>query len=177
MVQIERLTPCDAETALPALAELLKDAVDGGASVSFLPPLPLEEAARFWRQALQAMAEGQRVVLVARLEGALVGVVTLDLARVPNGAHRAEVQKLLVHSRARGQGIGERLMRAVEEAALEAGRTLLVLDTCRGYTAERLYRRLGWVEAGVIPNFALEPNGYCDTVIFYKQLAAPPPRA
>ena len=85
MVQIERLTPRDAETALPALAELLKDAVDGGASVSFLPPLPLEEAARFWRQALQAMAEGQRVVLVARLEGALVGVVTSTSPASPTG--------------------------------------------------------------------------------------------
>jgi len=166
---IERLSAAQARAVLPELAEVLQDAVHNGASVSFLPPLELEEAARFWEKVVQGIENGTRVLLVAR-KNRLVGTVMLEFATMPNGLHRAEVQKLLVHTSARRQGIAQKLLGKMEKAAREAGKTLLVLDTCRGYEAERLYRRLGWREVGVIPKFAKEPQGYCDTVIFYKPL-------
>ena len=77
---------------------------------------------------------------------------------------------MLVHRSHRRKGIGEALMRAAESAAMEAGRTLLVLDTASA-GAERLYERCGYKRVGAIPNYALLPQGgYCDTVYFYKQL-------
>jgi len=170
MWTITRLGAEEARAALPELAEVLRDCVDGGASVSFLPPLALAEARRFWERMLPDLAEGHRILLAAWLDGEVVGTVMLELSQTPNGLHRAEVQKLLVHRKARRQGIAQGLMHEVEKAALQAGRTLLHLDTCKGYAAEELYRKLGWVEVGIIPKFAKEPEGYCDTVIFYKPL-------
>ncbi|PZA06093.1 GNAT family N-acetyltransferase [Meiothermus sp. Pnk-1] len=168
MWTISRLGAEEARAVLPELAEVLRDCVDGGASVSFLPPLAWAEAWRFWERMLSGLAEGQRILLTAQQGGQVVGTVMLELSSAPNSLHRAEVQKLLVHRKARRQGIAEALMRAVEKAALEAGRTLLYLDTCKGCAAETLYRKLGWVEVGIIPRFAKQPRGFCDTVIFYK---------
>jgi ribosomal protein S18 acetylase RimI-like enzyme len=105
----------------------------------------------------------------------LVGTVQLALATKPNGRHRGEVQKLLVHTTARRRGIAQKLLDAIERAALEAGRSLLVLDTEQGSDAERLYRRAGYSEAGVIPRFAATTAGpLTATVIFYKELARAP---
>jgi hypothetical protein len=62
-------------------------------------------------------------------------------------------------------------MERAEDVSRQAGRTLLVLDTCTGDIAERLYMRMGWTRTGVIPNYALYPDGtWCDTAIFWKQL-------
>jgi acetyltransferase len=158
---------------LPQLADLLWDAVDHGASVGFLPPLDPEQATAFWQRCLHDCQQGRRRVWVAvDANSRLVGSVQLELVQTPNGLHRAEVQKLLVHSQARRQGWATRLMAALEEEATRLGRTLLVLDTCQGSGAQQLYHHLGWREAGVIPQFARVPEGYCHTVVFYKQLGS-----
>lgn len=167
---IEQLDAEGAEKLLAQLFELLKNAVDNGASVSFLPPLSGAEGTGFWQKVMVGIRQGQRVVWIAKQDGRVVGTVQLELSQTPNGLHRAEVQKLLVHTEARGQGIATRLMEELERGAKQIGRTLLYLDTCKGHSAEPLYRKLGWTEVGVIPNFAKVPEGFCDTVVFYKQL-------
>ena len=77
---------------------------------------------------------------------------------------------MLVARRGRRQGLGASLMAAAEQVARESGKTLLVLDTASA-DAERLYARLGWIRCGVIPGYALLPQGGpCDTTYFYRQL-------
>ena len=171
--QVERVEPHDTADVLPALTDILLDCVDGGASVSFMSPLSRDKAQTFWRGVLDSMARGERIVLVARdLEGRLSGTVQVILAQPENQPHRGDVAKMLVHRRARRQGLGEALMRAAESAARQAGKTLLVLDTASD-AAERLYARAGWVECGRIPGYALLPTGEpCATTYFYKQVAA-----
>lgn len=152
------------------LAELLVDSVDGGASVSFMHPLPLSRALAFWRGVAQGVAAGERALLVAEDESGIVGTVQLMLDLPENQPHRADVMKMLVHRRARRQGLGAALMSAAEQVARECGRSLLVLDTASG-DAERLYARMGWQRCGVIPGYALLPNGQpCDTTYFYKAI-------
>ncbi len=157
---------------LPELTELLVDAVDGGASNGFLRPLAPDDASAYWNSRIGDI-EGGRSVLLAAIgaESALVGIVLVDLAGQPNGQHRAEVTKLIVHSKARRHGLGASLLAEAEEVALARGRWLLVLDTVPGSDAERLYRRQGWIEVGVVPDFALLPDGDpAPTVVFYKRL-------
>jgi GNAT superfamily N-acetyltransferase len=152
------------------LVGVLVDAVDSGASVSFMAGLTREEAGSWWRSTVAALL-ARGAVLVARDEGGICGNVLLQPAWAPNQPHRAEVAKLIVHRRARRQGLGDALMAAVEGRAREAGFTLLTLDTVRAREAERLYLRRGWKVAGIIPGYALEPDGaLCDTVVFYKAL-------
>ncbi len=154
------------------LAALLIDCVEGGASVSFMHPLTLERAVAFWQRVTAGVAAGERVLLLAEDgAGAIVGTVQLILDLPENQPHRADVAKMLVHRRARRRGLAERLMRAAEAAARDAGRTLLVLDTVTGGDAERLYTRLGWQRVGVIPDYALWPQGgHCATTFFYRRL-------
>jgi ribosomal protein S18 acetylase RimI-like enzyme len=152
------------------LASLLVDAVTGGASVSFMADLQFDEAVEWWRKTLST-SPSRAVVLVARDEQGIVGTVQLQPSWAPNQVHRADVAKLIVHRRARGRGIARTLMQEIERHAREQRFTLLVLDTCKGSAAEKLYMSLGWVRVGVIPNYALNPDGTpCDTVYFYKQL-------
>jgi GNAT superfamily N-acetyltransferase len=157
---------------LQQLSDLLIDCVDGGASVGFMHPLTSERAADFWRRVADGVAHGERALLVAEDEhGTIIGTVQLDLDLPENQPHRADLAKMLVHRRARRQGLAERLMRAAEDAAREAGKTLLVLDTVTGGDAERLYARLGWQRVGSIPDYALLPHGgYCATTYFYRVL-------
>lgn len=171
---IRRLdTPDDAQ--ITALANVLCDCVAGGASVSFMQPLPMERAERFWREVAGAAARGERALLVAEdAQGTIVGTVHLVLAQPDNQPHRADVSKMLVHRRARRQGLAARLMRAAEHEALREGKSLLVLDTATGGDAERLYAAMDWQRCGTIPGFALWPEGgLCDTTIFFKQLEPP----
>lgn len=153
------------------LAHLLVDAVESGSAVSFLSPLSLEEAEEWWRATL-ANANDKSIFLVARDNQGIVGSVQLHPAWAPNQPHRAEIAKLIVHRRGRRKGIGIQLMEEIEPLARRAGFTLLTLDTKRGEAAEQLYRRLGWTEVGVIPRYALNPQGGAlhDTVVFYKEL-------
>lgn len=171
-VTIASLTPARARAEQNALAELLQDAVDSGASLGFLPPLPTDEAAAYWESVAAAVGEGSHVVLVAETAGgALVGAVQLELALRANARHRAEVTKLMVHRRARRQGIGRVLMEALETHARQLGRTTLVLDTRQGDPSEMLYRSLGYVLVGAIPRYARSATGTLDaTAIYYKLL-------
>jgi GNAT superfamily N-acetyltransferase len=164
------LSADDAGRERAALAEILADCVVGGASVSFMAPFPVEEAHRWWGGVIESVAAGRTVLFGAYRDGALFGTVQLGLDVPPNQPHRGDVKKLLVHRRARTLGLGTALMEALEAEARRRGLTLLTLDTASG-DAERLYRRLGWVPAGVIPNYALWPGGgFCDTTIFWKGL-------
>ncbi len=170
-MHIERLTLPAAEADVRALARLLVDAVESGAAVSFILPLTPADAEAWWRRTLEN-SHPRAVFLTARDAGEIVGTVQLHPAWAPNQPHRAEIAKLLVDTRRRRSGVGTRLMEAAEQAAREAGFKLLTLDARRGGAAERLYRRMGWIHAGTIPGFAVDPDGRTphDAVIFYKAL-------
>jgi ribosomal protein S18 acetylase RimI-like enzyme len=170
-ITIERLTAEQAQHDLPQLVMLLQDAVASGASVGFLHPLSDADAAAYLQGVIADVAQGSRYLLVARQNGDIIGMVQLALETKVNGLHRAEIQKLMVLRSARNQGIGRQLMECSEAQAGAQGRTLLVLDTRQGDSAEQLYRKMGYTEAGVIPKFAVSSQGTLDaTVIFYKLL-------
>ena len=155
------------------LASVLVDCVEGGASVSFMHPLARADAIAFWTTVASDVARGARALLVAEDARGICGTAQLVLALPPNQPHRADVSKVLVHRRARRQGVGAALMLAAEAAAREHGRDLLVLDTVTGGDAQRLYERLGWVRAGDIPRYALLPaGGFCSTTYYYRDLGA-----
>ena len=156
---------------MPALSEVLADCVEGGASVSFMSPCSTHDASVFWNRIADAAEGGSVSVLVAEVDGEVSGTVQIGFDLPPNQPHRGEIRKLLVHRRARGLGLGKALMRAAEQEALARGKSLLCLDTASG-AAERIYESLGWTRVGIIPDFALLPDGgFCDTTIFYKRLA------
>jgi GNAT superfamily N-acetyltransferase len=170
-VSVRRVGPNEAAACVEALADVLVDCVEGGASVSFMWPLPRERALAFWRGVAEGVARGERVLLIAEDAEGIVGTVQLITDLPENQPHRADVAKMLVHRRARRRGIAQRLMAAVDEAARAEGRTVLVLDTVTGGDAERLYERAGWQRVGVVPNYALMPDGrFCGTTFFHKQV-------
>jgi GNAT superfamily N-acetyltransferase len=165
------LDAAEAAAAVGDLAEVLEDCVAGGASVSFMAPFSREAAAAYFRTIVDEVARGATILVAARSDGRIVGTVQINLAVPPNQPHRADVRKLLVHRRARGRGIGAALMRRLEAEAKARGRTLLVLDTAVGDAGERLYARAGWTRIGVIPDYALWPDGrFCDAAIFWKRV-------
>jgi len=167
---IERVAHASDDT-IAGLADLLMDAVADNAGISFMSDLAPDAAAAWWRTVVST-ASSRTVFLIARDEQGIVGTVQLQPAWPPNQPHRADVAKLIVHRRARGRGIARALMHAIEQQARDHGFTLLVLDTCKGGAAERLYTSLGWTRVGEVPRFALNPDGsWCDTVYFYKQLS------
>ncbi|MBL8362255.1 MAG: GNAT family N-acetyltransferase [Rubrivivax sp.] len=169
MTTIRRLHTV-AEAELQQLAEVLMDCVAGGASVGFMQPLAPERARAFWRGVAAGVERGERVLLVAEDAEGIAGTAQVVLAMPDNQPHRADLSKMLVHRRARRGGVGAALLREAEVAAREAGRTLIVLDTASA-EAERLYERGGYVSAGVIPGYALWPQGGpCDTRIYYRAL-------
>lgn len=165
MIRIVRLSPADAEVRAADLADLLIDAVESGASVTFLSDLAPEQARAYWLS--QARAGDGRAMIAALDDAGVVGFVQVIPVPMANQAHRAEVSKLLVHRRARRQGLGARLMREAEEAARDLGRSHLVLDTAKGDEAERLYARLGWSRVGEIPNYAYDPKGELRTTVYF----------
>lgn len=168
--RIRRLAMPEAREAASALADVLVDCVAGGASVSFMAGLTRDEATAFWQGEVEA--DDGRAILVAEDDAGMFGVVQVVPAWPPNQPHRADIAKLLVHRRGRGKGAAEALMTAAEDAAREMKRTVLVLDTVTGGAAERLYEKRGWTRVGVIPDFALMPDGaLCATTVFYKALA------
>jgi GNAT superfamily N-acetyltransferase len=169
-IAIRRLQSVD-DVQIEALADLLIDCIDGGASVSFMHPLAPAKAQAFWRRVAAGVAAGERALLVAEDDAGIVGTVQLVLDQPENQPHRADLAKLLVHRRARHQGLGAALMRAAERMALDCGKSLLVLDTVTASDAERLYARLGWVRVGEIPDYALlSHGGLWGTTVFYKAL-------
>ena len=168
-IEVRRLSADDVRARLDELAAVLADCVAGGASVSYMAPFTHEQA----REAFAAWAEevdrDARLLLAAFLDGTVVGTVQVVYATPPNQPHRADIAKLLVRRAARRRGIAQLLMEHAEREARAEGKTLLVLDTVTGDDAERLYTRLGWTRVGVIPNYALYPDGRpCDTTVFWK---------
>ncbi|MGH7131443.1 MAG: GNAT family N-acetyltransferase [Phycisphaerales bacterium] len=167
---IRRLHTVDA-TQLDQLVDVLIDCVEGGASVSFMLPLTRDRALAFWRRVAEDVAAGRRALLIAEDPHGICGTVQLILDQPENQPHRADLAKMLVHSRARRQGLGAALMRAAESAARDCGKTLLVLDAVTNGDAARLYQRLGWTKVGDIPGYALFPQGgFCGTTYYYRSL-------
>ena len=157
------------------LADLLNETVANGGSVSFMHPLAPGAATAFWDSAFAAAARGERVILGAWSEDTLVGTVTLLLDCPPNQPHRAEIAKLMTRLDWRGRGIATALMQAAETLAVERGRTLLTLDTATEGGASGLYERLGFTLAGVIPDYALKPQGgLTGTMIYWKRIGQKP---
>jgi GNAT superfamily N-acetyltransferase len=171
-VIVRRVGATEAAARVEALADVLIDCVEGGASVSFMLPLPREKAVGFWRSVASGVERGERVLVVAEDgKGQVLGTVQLVLSMPANQQHRGDIAKMLVHSKARRRGIAQRLMAAIEDEARKEGRTVLVLDTVTGGDAERLYERAGWQRVGVIPKYALMPTGeFCATTVFFKHL-------
>ncbi|HEX3148593.1 MAG TPA: GNAT family N-acetyltransferase [Gemmataceae bacterium] len=168
---IDPLNPLYLRDELRGLMALLDDAVQDGASVGFLAPLDRTMGEDYWRDRCREVAQGRRMILLAREQARMVGSVQLAFAGQQNGAHRAEIERLLVARSARRRGIGTALMRAAEAAAIEQGRTLLILNTRTGDPAHALYLRLGYQEAGTIPKFARNPDGTWNTTsILFKHL-------
>lgn len=168
---IAELTSAELLACAEGLTDVLADAVADGASVGFLKPLSRVQALKWWRARAAPVANGVLALWVARDEERVLGTVQVRFAEPANGAHRAEVAKLIVHRDARGRGLGRALLDVAEKGAAERGATLLVLDTRTGSAAERLYRRAGWTEAGVIPDYAADPDGELrPTTLFYKRV-------
>jgi GNAT superfamily N-acetyltransferase len=171
-VSIRILASGEARGHVAALSDVLIDCVEGGDSVSFMAPLSRAKADAFWIKTAAAVEAGDRILIVALLDGQVVGTVQIILDLPENQPHRADIAKMLVHRKARRRGIGQALLQAAENAALAVGRTLLVLDTASA-DAERLYLRQQWTPVGEIPGYALFPDGRpCATVVFYKTLTA-----
>ncbi len=169
-LKVRRLQTVE-DRQLDQLTDVLLDCVEGGASVSFMQPLSRERAGAFWRRVAEEVTAGRRALLIGEDASGICGTVQLLLDQPENQPHRADVAKMLVHRRARRQGLGASLLRALEATAIELGKTLLVLDTVTGGDAERLYQRLGWIRVGDIPRYALFPQGgFCSTTVFYREL-------
>ncbi len=169
-VTIRRLASVD-DSQVEALAGVLIDCVEGGASVSFMSPLTRDRALAFWHRVASGVAAGERALLVAEDADGICGTVQLIFDLPENQPHRADLAKMLVHRRARRQGLGERLLQAAEDTARQCGKTLLVLDAVTDGDAARMYARHGWQRVGDIPEYALFPNGgFCSTTVFYRKL-------
>ena len=171
MIVIKSLTAEQARACIAALSDLLRDAVESGASVGFVPPISDSEIRNYWMGVLAEMDAARRLLLVALASGEVVGAVQVDPASLPNASHRAEIAKLFVQSSMRRQGIGRSLMAAAESAARDIGRTLLILNTRQGDVSENLYLSMGYKRAGVVPRYAKSADGTLrDTVFFYKEI-------
>ncbi|CAJ6087826.1 acetyltransferase [Burkholderia pseudomallei] len=157
-IGVRRIGPDEAAACVDALSDVLIDCVEGGASVNFMAPLARDKARAFWREAAEGVARGERTLFVAEdADGRIVGTVQMITRQPENQPHRADVAKMLVHRDARRRGVAQRL--------------LAVLDTVTGGDAERLYARAGWQRVGVVPDYALMPDGApCATTFFYKQI-------
>jgi GNAT superfamily N-acetyltransferase len=168
--KVERVDGEAAAALIPDLVRLLLDAVDGGASVGFLPPLSRAEALEYARGVAAAVAAGGRVLLVARANGRVIGSGQLDLAQRANGRHRAEVAKVMTLGGWRGRGVGRSVMLALEDEARRLGRSTLVLDTRQGDSSEALYQSLGWIRVGAVPRYARSASGDLHETVFYYKL-------
>ncbi|MCV3736417.1 GNAT family N-acetyltransferase [Rhizobium sp. TRM96647] len=161
----------EATARIDELAEVLVDCVMGGASVGFMAPYGRDDAYAFWQGVIAAVADGSTLLFCAERDGRIAGTVQVGMRQMPNQGHRADIKKLLVKESERGRGLARELMAAAEEAAAAGGKTVLVLDTATGSPAESVYRKLGWQWVGVIPDYALYPDGsFCSTTLFYKRV-------
>jgi GNAT superfamily N-acetyltransferase len=170
-VQARRLHGAELRDSIDGLAAVLADCVAGGASVSYMAPFTHDDAVAVFEEFVNDAENGNRIIVAAFAGDELVGTAQVLLSVPPNQPHRADIAKVLVHRAARKRGIGRLLMEQAEHEARAAGKSLLVLDTVTGGDAERLYERLGWNRVGVIPGYALFPDGrLCDTTVFWKTI-------
>ncbi len=171
MIAIRLLDASGYDGHLDWLAELLMDAVQSGAGVSFLWPLDRSDAQEFWRGVKPTIASERTLQFAAECDGEWAGTVLLQKAWPPNQQHRGDVAKLLVHRKFRRRGIGTLLMNALTGKARETGLTLLTFDAVAHGSAEAFYRGLGFTCAGYYPGYALSSAGEPeDTALFYMQL-------
>ena len=171
-IQIRRLSGGELHAHLDELAAVLHDCVEGGASVGYLWPFTRDDARRAFEAFADEVDAGRRLLLGAFLATDLVGTVQVVLAFPPNQPHRGEIARMLVRRTARRRGVAAQLLAAAEEEARREGKTLLVLDAVSDGEAARLYARLGWTTVGVVPGFALYPDGRpCDTTYFWKDIS------
>jgi ribosomal protein S18 acetylase RimI-like enzyme len=170
MTAVEQLLSFDASDR-QALAGLMRDAVENGASVGYVMPINEADITAFWTGVFEDVGQGRRALFVVRDAGQVVGSVQLEFASKPNGLHRAEIQKMLVHSSQRRKGLGRQLLLAAEASARSRDRSLLVLDTETASAGQHLYASVGFVAAGEIPKFAIGTNGgWTPTTYMYKLL-------
>lgn len=169
-MRIQKLNSENIIQALPKLAALLQDAVISGASIGFLTPFNYEDALAYWQEVVSALQGEHRILLIAQMDDQIVGTVQLDMASRPNGSHRAEIAKLMVHTSKRGQGIAQALMKAIEEEAKLHGRTTLILDTRAGDPSEHLYAKLGYTRAGTVPEYARSSDDSLHSTMFMYKL-------
>ena len=171
MSEIRLLDEIETRARMGELADVLADCVAGGASVGFMAPYGPADALPFWEDVATAVGEEAALLFAAERAGRIVGTVQVGVRQMPNQPHRADVKKLLVMESERGRGLARALMALAEAEAARRGKTVLVLDTATGSPAETVYERLGWQRAGVIPDYALYPDGrYCATTFFYKRI-------
>ena len=173
MIAIELVTPGTFRHHVGPLAAILADSVADGAAISFMQPFTAVDAAEFLRTAVLPQVEcGGRLLFAAALDGVPCGTAQLVLAMPPNQPHRCEIAKMAVHPAARRRGVARRLMEAAEAEARARGKTLITLDTRTGDRAEPLYAACGFAAAGVIPGYALDPDGGAThgTTYMYKVL-------
>jgi acetyltransferase len=155
---------------MPALGELFFDVIDGGGSLGFLEDIDEAQMREYWEGVFDQLGPRHRL-RVCRDGDRALGTVQLSICGKPNGRHRAEVQKLMVHRDARRRGVAAQLMAALERVARDEGLRLLVLDTEVDSPAETFYRALGFQRAGEIPDFATSPQGELrGTALYWKRL-------
>ncbi len=170
-MQIRTLSKAPDPRQLEDLCALLIDAVEGGGSLGFLKPMEPERARAYWETVARAVQAGDKALLVAEIEGAILGTVQVVLEMPQNQPHRGEISKMIVHTKVRQLGLGMRLLVAAEERAHIAGKSLLVLDTQTGSAAEHLYRKAGYCPLPPLPDYALTPDGMlAPTTIFWKRI-------
>jgi GNAT superfamily N-acetyltransferase len=167
---VRQLSGDEAEQALPRLAEIMKDCVEGGASVNFVLPFTLDESLGWWQNRLAAFASGEVLLFVAEVDGVIAGSGQLALAGQPNGHHRADVAKMLVHRDFRNRGLGAAILKALEDKARALGRTTMILDTAQDSAGDRLYRRAGWVPFGTVPAYAMNVQGVPEPCVFFYKI-------
>lgn len=172
IVLLDSLTSSGARNGL---VDLLIDAVESGAGVGFVLPVERARIEAFWDSVFASQARGERLVFIAERDGQIDGTVQLIPAGQQNQPFRADIAKMLVHRRARRQGLGAALLAAAEHEALRLGRDLLTLDTVSGSAGDKLYKRCGWTAVGVVPGYALQADGKAreDATFFYKRLTTP----
>ena len=167
-MRIEVIESAAYDAAIPGLGALLKDAVDGGASVNFVSGVTQLQTEGWWSGRSARVADGTITVFVARDgDGRIVGSTLLERSVNPNSPHRAEIGKVIVDRSMRRQGVASALMRAAEDLARAEGRWMLILDTVTGSPAAALYESLGWVTVGTIPGYALNTDGVPEAATYY----------
>lgn len=170
MTGIKQYTANELQAQMAQHITLLIDVVDNGASIGFLPPLSDNDARAYWESRMNGLQSGEIVLLVSHENDAVTGCVQLALEPRANGNHRAEIQKLMVHTSYRRRGIGRELMFTAEKFARQHNRTTIILDTRQGDPSELLYQSMDYIQAGVIPQYARSADGTLHATVFYYKL-------